>query len=194
MESIQIDSGGAEHGRQDSIEADPPDSFASLSRDSLFEVLSNARRRSIIAYLNGTDTETVTVRDLAEQIAAWENGISVAEVTYKERKRVYTSLYQLHLEKLHRLGIVRYDQDRGIVEQTPITAQLESYLDTDVDDEDDGGTWARLSLAISTGCAVIVLLAWVLPVGSVNGFGIASLIAVAFLVVSIAQVLDEHDG
>jgi len=95
-------------------------------KDRIFEALSNPRRREALRYLrlNGGD-ETVLIRTLSERIAAWENGVSPVDVTYKQRKRVYTSLYQSHLPKLHRDGFVEYDADRGTVKLTQKAEQLE---------------------------------------------------------------------
>jgi DNA-binding transcriptional ArsR family regulator len=89
-------------------------------KDRMFETLSNPRRREALRYLRMyEDDSPVLIRDLAEQIAAWENDISPVEVTYKQRKRVYTSLYQSHLPRLHRYGFIEYDADRGTIELTP---------------------------------------------------------------------------
>lgn len=101
-----------------------------LRKDRIHEVLSNPRRRQVIRYLKLNESEEeVPLRELADQIAAWENGVTVQEVTYKQRKRVYTSLYQTHLQKLHRYGFIEYNRDRGLISRTPEAAVLESYLD-----------------------------------------------------------------
>jgi len=69
------------------------------SRDEVFKALSNRRRRNVITYLKQHDDDA-RVRDIAEQLAAWENDVEIPEVTYKQRKRVYTALHQSHLPKL----------------------------------------------------------------------------------------------
>lgn len=99
-------------------------------RNRTFETLSNPRRRQALRYLRThEDDGPVIIRDLAEQIAAWENDIPIVEVTYKQRKRVYTSLYQSHLPKLHDYGFIDYDSDRGKIELTPRAEQLDIYLE-----------------------------------------------------------------
>lgn len=102
----------------------------SKCRDRAFEILSNVRRRQVLRYLrtHGGD-KPIIIRELAEQIAAWENNIPPAEVTYKQRKRVYTSLYQSHLPRLHRYGYIEYDADRGTVEPTPASGDLDIHLE-----------------------------------------------------------------
>src|SRR6056297_1016004 len=83
-----------------------------LSRDDLFSMLRNERRREVIHYLREHEAP-VDLRDLSEYIAAIENDCTPAEVTYKQRKRVQTALYQMHLPKLAEQGIVSYDRRAG---------------------------------------------------------------------------------
>lgn len=112
------------------IEVSGEDEETTALRDRAFETLSNPRRRQTLRYLRmHADDGPTLIRDLAEQIAAWENDVQVVEVTYKQRKRVYTSLYQSHLPKLHRYGFIEYDGDRGTMELTPQGQQLDIYLE-----------------------------------------------------------------
>lgn len=173
---------------------EPIADVASLSEDDVFEALSNERRRYAIRYLNEVDAGPVRVRDLSQRIAAWENGVPAGEVTYKERKRVYTSLYQLHLEKMDRLGIVSYDRDRGAVAATPVTGALQRYLETESDD--DGGeaepNWWPFWLSVC--CAIVVAVAWLgaLPFASGAGYAVAFAVASVFVIVTSAQVVRER--
>ncbi|NHX35159.1 hypothetical protein G9C84_01620 [Halolamina sp. R1-12] len=100
----------------------------SFSRDRVFELLSNRRRRLVLYYLRNEEDEA-TVRELASEIAAWENGVEEAAVTYKQRKRVYTSLYQSHLPKMDEYGVVEYEQNRGEVRLTEEGETLDAYLE-----------------------------------------------------------------
>lgn len=84
-----------------------------LSTDDVFHVLQNARRREVLAYL--ADTGDATIRELSESIAAKENGIDDAQLRSKQRKRVYISLYQIHLPTMHDLGVIDFDKPRGTV-------------------------------------------------------------------------------
>lgn len=98
------------------------------SMDTVLKVLSNRRRRETIRYLKSTDGEAV-VRDIARQVAAWENEVDVDAVTYDQRKRVYTSLHQSHLPRLARDGFIDYDRNRGTVSLTPEADDLQIYLE-----------------------------------------------------------------
>ena len=78
--------------------------------------------------LKGRD-EAVELGDVAEQVAAWEYGETVADVSYDERKRVYTALQQSHLPKMDDAGVVSFDKNRGVVEPTPALDDVRVYMD-----------------------------------------------------------------
>lgn len=84
-----------------------------LATDDVFHVLQNARRREVLAYL--VETGDATLRELSESIAAKENGVDEAQLSSKQRKRVYISLYQIHLPTMHDLGVIDFDKHRGTV-------------------------------------------------------------------------------
>lgn len=101
------------------------------AKDDIFHTLSNRRRRYVLTYLY-TNGGHATVREISEELAAWENQIPRAEVTYKQRKRTYTSLIQIHLGTLHDGGFVEYDSDRGEIELTDDGSYLASLLAEDL--------------------------------------------------------------
>lgn len=104
-----------------------------LTTDETFELLKNARRRAVIRYLLQNNGHA-QLSELAEHIAAAENGISVHELSSDQRKRVYIGLYQCHLPKMDTLGVVEYNKNRGIVELQDSVTQLLPYLETDTED------------------------------------------------------------
>lgn len=99
-----------------------------LSLDVIFEVLKNQRRRLVLKYLKARD-ETVSLGELAEHVAAQENGKSVETISSDERKRVYVGLYQCHLPKMDDMGIVEFNRNRGLVDLTETASQLDEYLE-----------------------------------------------------------------
>jgi hypothetical protein len=111
-----------------------------LSKNTIFHILQVERRRLTLQYLHGR-TDAVSLRDLAEQVAAWENQMSVVELTSKERQRAYISLYQNHLPTLETEGIIEYDKDRGTIRRTPRADQFDPYLlDTVPQDSSESST------------------------------------------------------
>ncbi len=178
-----------------SIDTSLPDEIASvadsdeeqrLSKDVIFELLKNRRRREVLAYLLESD-ETVTLGELAEQIAAWENDTEVNALSSDQRKRVYVALYQTHLPKMDDAGIVEYDQDRGLISLADNADLLMMYLDTDTHRQD---RWDRWYATLSVVGAAVVTGAFlgVPPLSSIPTLGLAGVVVVAFFLLSVAHV------
>ncbi|MFB6256683.1 MAG: hypothetical protein ABEH58_08180 [Haloplanus sp.] len=119
-------------------------------------MLSNQRRRYVLYYLN-RNPGSVSLRDLAERIAAWENDVDVDDVDYRQRKRVYTSLHQTHLPKLDEAGIVDYDRDGGTITLAGRATDLNLYLEL-VGEHDV--PWYNVYLGLSSAASLFVLVAW----------------------------------
>ena len=79
-------------------------------RNVVFTLLSNHRRRYLLYACNRTNG-TVSLSDIAEQVAAWEYDKSVEEINSTERKRVYSSIQQHHVPKLEEAGFLEVDGD-----------------------------------------------------------------------------------
>ena len=119
------------------------DSDVDLSTDQTFHLLQTRRRRDALWYLKRHDGP-VEMSDMAEQVAAWEYDTTVPQLRSNERQRVYIGLYQTHLPKLDEAGVVDYDQNRGIVERTPLAEEFDPYLDEIyADSERTGGDAAE---------------------------------------------------
>ncbi|WP_416841563.1 hypothetical protein [Haloferax sp. DFSO52] len=115
-------------GAQDVSEQHEPEQ---LSKDIIFEILKNQRRRDALQYLKNNDGEA-KLGDMAEFIAAKENGIDINALSSSQRKRVYIGLYQCHLPKMDSAGIIEFDKNRGDITLLDTAEQLEAYLHGDV--------------------------------------------------------------
>ncbi|WP_435072865.1 DUF7344 domain-containing protein [Halorubrum sp. HHNYT27] len=111
------------------IEEEGSEPTTEVSEDELFDVLSNQRRRFAVHLLKREADDSVAIGEMAEQIAAWENDIDTAEITGKERKRVYTALQQSHLPKMDDVGVVEFNKARGVIEPTPALQNVDLYMD-----------------------------------------------------------------
>lgn len=183
-----------------SIDTSLPDEIASvadsdeeqrLSKDVIFELLKNRRRREVLAYLLEAE-ETVTLGELAEQIAAWENDTDVSALSSDQRKRVYVALYQTHLPKMDDAGIVEYDQDRGLISLADNADLLMMYLDTDTHRQD---RWDRWYATLSVVGAAIVTGAFLglPPLSAIPTFGLAGIVVVSFFLLSVAHVVTNRE-
>jgi len=110
---------------------DSPDNATEeeLDRDEIFHVLQCRRRRLVLKYLQEYDgDEPASMSDIAEHIAAHENDTTVDALRSQERQRVYIALYQSHLPKMDKIGVIEYEQYRGEVKPTEMTQEFERYL------------------------------------------------------------------
>ena len=176
-----------------------------LPRDKIFHILQTQRRRDALRFLKDTEGP-VEMRDLAEQVAAWENDTTVQALTSDERQRVYIALYQSHLPKLESEGVIRYNKSRGIVERGPLADQFDPYLDTPSESEYEietetevGGadsntrtipwlTYYRRATAIGI---LLMMAAWagIPPISAVPDLIWGGLLVATFTALSLAQIL-----
>jgi len=101
-------------------------------------------------------------------------------VTYDQRMRVYTSLRQLHLPKLHGEGVVEFDEDRGTVELTDEAAELEVYLEV-VPHEEIRWSKYYAGLGVLSTLSVVAAGVGVVPLTWLPGLGLAAIVALLFL-------------
>ncbi|MFC7234526.1 DUF7344 domain-containing protein [Halosegnis marinus] len=133
----------------------------------------------------------MTIRDLSEQIAAWENNVERSAVTPKERKRVYTALHQTHLPKMDRLGVVVYDNDRGTVTLTDSVREFDIYLDVVPSDD---LPWSQFYLALGGVLTALVAVAalGIPPFAYFDGFAYALFVALTFTAVGGYHALRDR--
>jgi hypothetical protein len=117
-----------------------------LGLDQIFEILKNQRRRYVLQYLRAVDSQ-VTLSDLSEQIAAWENEKEVRQITSSERKRVYVGLYQCHLPKMDGMDVVSFNKPRATIEPGRNVDYFYSYLDAQ--DNQKERPWSRYYIGLS---------------------------------------------
>lgn len=82
----------------------------------VFHLLQAERRRRVVWYLVTLEPDkTVTVRELAKEIAADEQGIPPAVIPNEDYRPVYTNLVQHHLPTLEDANVVEFNADRKVV-------------------------------------------------------------------------------
>lgn len=86
----------------------------SLSLDTVFELLSNRRRRHALAVL-GRFEGPLTLADLADEVAVREHGTSIEEVSAETVADIYFRLYHKDVPKLTAADVIVYDQERDMV-------------------------------------------------------------------------------
>ncbi|MGM0370891.1 MAG: DUF7344 domain-containing protein [Halobacteriota archaeon] len=109
------------------VDSTEPVARGGLPLDETFELLRNQRRRYVLQYLESQPGQ-VSLSELAEQIAAWENEKEIRQITSSERKRVYVGLYQCHLPKMDGMDVVSFNKPRGLIELGANADAVEPYL------------------------------------------------------------------
>lgn len=90
-------------------------------------VLSNRRRRLVLDQLQ--THETMTLRDLAEQLAVADQGASIEALCEEAIQEIEVALHHVHAPKLKEAGYVEYDPRRRLVGVTETGRRLD--VDTD---------------------------------------------------------------
>ena len=175
---------------------EPEESHTPLDADERFHLLQNERRRLVIRYLRDAESDAedgrVWMRDIAEQVAAWEHDTTVAQLTSTERQRVYIPLYQNHLPKLDDAGIIEYNQSRGVVVPTERVDRLAAFVEGAASEADgdaagadaDADPWNNYYLGASGVGAVMLGGA---AMSLLPGLLVAVAILALFSTVSVSQ-------
>ncbi len=168
-------SGSAEGGSSD------VEGKGNLSTDDLFHLLQNERRRKVLSYLTAHDEgEGVDMRRVAEEIAAAENDTTTQALRSKERQRVYIALYQSHLPKLDEAGVIEYDQRKGWIESTPLTAEVGQYIAVDTEqaaEPEETATGRTNTVTLSAmGLSVLLLIVGIAGIEPFTGWTLAFVI------------------
>ena len=165
-----------------------------LGLDQVFEILKNQRRRYVLQYLRMVD-EQVTLSDLSEQIAAWENDKDVRQITSSERKRVYVGLYQCHLPKMDGMDVVDFNKPRATIDPGENIDVFFQYLDAP--GQQDAGGWSRYYVGLSVASFLVLLASFpveaALSVPAVPAVGVLSPLAFATLAFVHYRSCDRSD-
>lgn len=164
-------------------------------QNALFTALSNHRRRYTLYACHQADGE-MRLADLAEQVAAWEYDKTIPEITSDERKRVYTSLQQHHLDKLEKAGLIEVEGDR--IRLTQKAERIDMYLEIVTEDTIP---WALyyLGFALVGVAAVLITYAFELPSAVTPGrigivvLGLLALSAIAHYADTRRKHLDDAE-
>lgn len=91
-------------------------------------IVSNEQRRLSIVQIERADGP-LPLRELATRVAVAElNRDDREQLGAQERKRVYISLMQTHIPRLHTLGAVSFDEDNSTVGMSDATSPLSALI------------------------------------------------------------------
>ncbi|MFC7137327.1 hypothetical protein ACFQRB_14460 [Halobaculum litoreum] len=132
--------------------------------------------------------ESAEIGELAEHVAAWENGVDVAEVDSTQRRRAYVALHQTHLPRLDEAGVLRYESTREEIELTETGEDLRVYMDV-VRGNDI--PWSEFYLGLSAFAAALVTVAWLdfYPFSIGGDAAYAALVVALFAATSVVHLV-----
>lgn len=172
-------------------ESEPEPDESALSTDVLYDILTDRRRRYTVHYLKQREGP-VSIRDIAEQVAAWENRKPVAELDSTERKRVYISLYQSHLPSMDEMGLIEYDEDAKTVRLLESLQNAEIYIEI-VPEYDIPWNLYYLGLSIANALLLGLALFEVRPFGMLPGVAVGAIVLATFALSALVQTtLDDR--
>lgn len=99
-----------------------------LSRECIFNILSNRRRRFTIHALKRMD-EPVDLVELSEYVAAWEMNINPDNIEYEDYRSVYMTLRRTHLPKMDEKGIIHFDESAQNLRTTDRLDSVDIYTE-----------------------------------------------------------------
>jgi len=158
-----------------------------VEADTAFDILSNQRRRMVVQMLEETSlAEPLDIDYLSRQIAAWEQGTSIDQIDYTDRKSVYTSLQQLHLPAMDEAEVIDFDERAGTITATEDTEGYTVYLEV-VNDEDVPWHGYYLGLAAISSSLLLALSLDVAPFDNLPVFAVYAFLTVSLLVSAVAH-------
>ena len=160
------------------------------SREVMFDLLGNSRRRRVLHQL--LDEPEITLTDLSARIAAWENDTSVSDLSSRERKQVYSSLYQTHIPRLSDHGVVNYESDDRIVRLTADADRIRRFLEVDEPSQEGSPyKWSRYFFWTAVVGSAGIAGNWLgtTPVASVTAESLYGLLTVTFMMLSVSFVM-----
>ena len=188
-EAQRTDTGGSEEatlgGEVATLDRNGVGDGLGPSREEIFDVLSNGRRRCTLHYLTEHGEEPVNLREVVEYVAEWEHGKPISDVTSQERMCTYSALHQSHLPKLSSVGLIDYDSQRGEIYLEEGARNAKMYLEYEPENDIP---WSAYYAGITALSGVLVALVYLgvypfdgLSMGAVAGIVVVLLAASALL-------------
>jgi energy-coupling factor transporter ATP-binding protein EcfA2 len=81
--------------------------------DEIFTLLSNSRRRAMMRVM--FEHQRLDFGELVDRVAEMEYGLHIDEISSDERHNIYVSLYQTHLPKLKKSGVLEGSRKSGSI-------------------------------------------------------------------------------
>lgn len=160
-----------------------------LSRNDLFEMLSNERRRCVLYYLQ-QQNGPVSLSEVVDYVTAWQYDQSITELDSRQRMCVYSALHQAHLPKLDAAGFVDYDTENGTITPREEVEYARLYLEYDPGNDISWSTFYLGLVGLGVVLGVVSQLS-VGPFGWLGGGPLVWLLLALFGVATLVHAVHE---
>lgn len=160
-----------------------------LSREELFEALSNERRRCALYYLQQHEGRA-ELQDVVDYVAAWQYDQPLSQLDSSDRMCVYSALHQAHLPKLDETGFLDYDSEEGVIRTNEKTRYARLYLEYDPGN-DIPWSWLYLGLVGIGGLLGAARTLGVYPFDGLAASVLLWLVLVLFALAATGHVVHE---
>ncbi|MXV61392.1 hypothetical protein GS429_04795 [Natronorubrum sp. JWXQ-INN-674] len=109
--------------KTDTANVETPNADASLSSNTVFELLLEERRRYALYYLS-RKVGAVSLEEIVERIAHTEG-----EPTRERLEEIALEFHHNHLRKLVDAAVLQYDSETGTLERRSAARVLDPYLE-----------------------------------------------------------------
>ncbi|WP_136342367.1 DUF7344 domain-containing protein [Halapricum salinum] len=158
-----------------------------VSRDDLFEMLGNDRRRRALEIVMEREGG-VSVTELVEEVAAQEYDKPVDELSRSERKAVYTAVVQRHLPKLEDRGLIARDHEAGEVVPSETLVDLNIYFEI----SGDGRFPFSVYYVGLSGLGIVLLLAASFGLEPVDAFSPVTWLSITLGILGVTALVHLH--
>lgn len=160
-----------------------------LSRNDLFEMLSNERRRCVLYYLQQRDGP-VDLNEVVDYVTAWQYDLPISDLDSRRRMCVYSALHQAHLPKLDAAGFIDYDRENSTITARDEVEYARLYLEYDPGNDI---SWSALYIGLVGIGVVLGALSQLAvgPFGWLGGGALVWMLLVIFGVTTLAHAFHE---
>jgi len=124
-----------------------------LSRNDLFELLSNRRRRFVLHALKRME-EPVELSELSTYVAAWEMEMEPEEIDSEDRRSVHVTLRRTHLPKMDEKNVIRFNESDNIIQSTDLFDDIDVHIE--VLDENEI-PWSLYYIGLVSVCGLLLV-------------------------------------
>ena len=124
-----------------------------LSRNELFDLLSNRRRRFVLHALKRME-EPVELTELSTYVAAWEMEMEPEEIDSEDRRSVHVTLRRTHLPKLDEKNVIQFNESENTIRSADLLDDIEVHIEVLQGEEI---SWSLYYIGLAGVCGLLLI-------------------------------------